>query len=264
MYLPRNLISHLYANLLRSHHPLSPPVLILAALDPDALCACRIFTMLLKRDYIQHTIQPIAGYNDLSRAGTDLVQPMRTTDGGNGGVVVCMGLGGLVDLAEILGLESDDGVPSMGGVEVWVLDSRRPWNLGNIFGGKPELTDGGQEDSSQMMIRAGTDKGCITEAYKSGTGGIVVFDDGDIEEELMREREAYYSLEEMPELGEEVDSDDVDSDSESEDELVHGTRKRKSGSGHDENSESDLEDGPPRQRRRSNSVRIDCQKHRTS
>ncbi|KAL9078152.1 MAG: hypothetical protein Q9157_002910, partial [Trypethelium eluteriae] len=61
MYLPRDLISHLYTSLLRTHHALTAPVLILVALDPDALCAARILTALLKRDYIAHKLQPIAG-----------------------------------------------------------------------------------------------------------------------------------------------------------------------------------------------------------
>ncbi|KAI5292465.1 hypothetical protein KEM52_006335 [Ascosphaera acerosa] len=137
MYLPRSLLSQLYNHLLRSHHALSPPVLILTALEPDALCACRIFTTLLKRDYISHKIQPVAGYGDLARVGAELVQPMRTSVGGSGGVVVCMGVGGLVDLAEVLGFEGEDGELDLGGVEIWVVDARRPWNLSNVFGGCP-------------------------------------------------------------------------------------------------------------------------------
>ncbi len=136
MYLPRALISHLYLHLSRTHHPLSPPVLVLVALEPDALCACRILTTLLKRDYIPHKIQPVSGYGDLARAGEEMVRPMRTDEGGSGGVVVCLGVGGLVDLGAILGLDaSQEGDQDrMGGVEVWVIDARRPWNLGNVFG----------------------------------------------------------------------------------------------------------------------------------
>ena len=117
MYLPRSLISHLYTNLVRSHHPLSPPVLILVSLEPDAICACRILTALLKRDYIPHKIQPVSGYADLSKAGQELVRPMKTTEGGSGGVIVCLGVGGLVDLGSLLGLEEEEDAQSMGGVE---------------------------------------------------------------------------------------------------------------------------------------------------
>ncbi|KAL4940368.1 hypothetical protein BDV06DRAFT_20692 [Aspergillus oleicola] len=247
MYLPRQLISHLYTQLLRSHHPLSPPVLILVALEPDALCACRILTALLKRDYIPHKIHPVAGYGDLARAGEELVKPMQTGNGGSGGVVVCLGVGGLVDLGEVLGLtgEEEDGMEDMGGVEIWVFDARRPWNLANVFGG----------ERGQPTTTRGVDKGCITVSYKigSGNGGIVVYDDGDIEEELGREREAYCALLEMPEVDEEADDDDDDED----DEMPSSSdsKKRKSWSREDDEDEEefDEEDGPPRQRRRSDS-----------
>lgn len=253
MYLPRQLISHLYLQLLRSHHPLSPPVLILVALEPDALCACRIFTALLKRDYIPHKIQPVAGYGDLARAGEELVKPMQTKNGGAGGVVVCLGVGGLVDLTEILALsDPEDEVEDLGGVEVWVFDARRPWNLSNVFGGQPVV---GQEvDVRARMNTRGVDKGCITPSYASGNGGIVVYDDGDIEEELGKEREAYSALLDMPEVDDDEEGD-LGSDSEDDDQPRPG-KKRKSWSGREDEDESDEDDGPPRQRRRSNSVRI--------
>ncbi|KAL4948669.1 CDC45 family [Aspergillus filifer] len=257
MYLPRQLISHLYTQLLRSHHPLSPPVLILVALEPDALCACRILTALLKRDYIPHKIHPVAGYGDLARAGEELVKPMQTGNGGSGGVVVCLGVGGLVDLGEVLGLtgEEEDETEDMGGVEIWVFDARRPWNLANVFGG-----DGGQSTTTR-----GVDKGCITVSYKfgSGNGGVVVYDDGDIEEELGREREAYCALLEMPEVDEEGDDDDDDED----DEMPSSSdsKKRKSWSREDDEDEEefDEEDEPPRQRRRSDSGSIASSPTRT-
>lgn len=255
MYLPRQLISHLYLQLLRSHHPLSPPVLILVALEPDALCACRILTALLKRDYIPHKIQPVAGYGDLARAGEELVRPMQTTNGGSGGVVICLGVGGLVDLGEILSLNNpEDEVEDMGGVEIWVFDARRPWNLANVFGGQPGI---GQAmagiDVNARRRGRGVDKGCITPAYTSKHGGIVVFDDGDIQEELSNEREAYYELLEMPEVDGD-DASDVGSSDDDED-GASGSKKRKSWSGREDEDESEDEDGPPRQRKRSNSVR---------
>ncbi|RHZ64610.1 cell division control 45 family protein [Aspergillus thermomutatus] len=255
MYLPRQLISHLYLQLLRSHHPLSPPVLVLVALEPDALCACRILTALLKRDYIPHKIQPVAGYGDLARAGEELVKPMQTHNGGSGGVVICLGVGGLVDLNEILCLSSpDDEVEDMGGVEVWVFDSRRPWNLSNVFGGEAAAASADGVDGASRRNTRGVDKGCITPSYKSGTGGIVVYDDGDIEEEMNKEREAYCALLEIPEVDE--DEEDIDgSGSEDDEELPSssGSKKRKSWSGREDEDESDENDGPPRQRRRSNS-----------
>ncbi|KAF7164449.1 hypothetical protein CNMCM5623_008996 [Aspergillus felis] len=255
MYLPRQLISHLYLQLLRSHHPLSPPVLVLVALEPDALCACRILTALLKRDYIPHKIQPVAGYGDLARAGEELVKPMQTHNGGSGGVVVCLGVGGLVDLNEILCLSSpDDEVEDMGGVEVWVFDSRRPWNLSNVFGGEAAAASADGSDGAARRNTRGVDKGCITPSYKSGAGGIVVYDDGDIEEEMSEEREAYCALLDMPEVDEnEEDIDGSGSEDDEEHRSTSGSKKRKSWSGREDEDESDENDGPPRQRRRSNS-----------
>lgn len=259
MYLPRNLISHLYSNLVKSHHPLSPPVLILVALEPDALCACRILACLLKRDYIPHKIQPTAGYGDLAKAGKDLVRPMRLAEGGSGGVVVCLGVGGLVDLESVLGLEvEEDGTGGVDGVEIWVFDARRPWNLANVFGGFAQTLLG--EDN--LRKQPGVDRGQLQRHYKPGQGGIVVFDDGDIEEELASEREAWYALDEMPELeddGEESDDSEANTDDGESNVLEVTKGKRKSWSDREEEDDDDSgseKENRPAQRRRSNSVSI--------
>ncbi|KAI9761851.1 MAG: carnitine transporter [Chaenotheca gracillima] len=260
MYIPRSLISHLYLNLLRTHHPLSPPVLLLVALEPDALCACRVLTALLKRDFIQHKIQPVAGYGDLAQAGERLVRPMRTSEGGSGGVVVCLGVGGLIDLGSMLGLDLDPdtaGEEDMGGVEVWVLDARRPWNLGNVFGGQPSSANTADGSDQALQTFKGVEKGRIHSSYKPGQGGIFVFDDGDIDDQLSAERDAYCALEQMPEMDEDDGASNA-SESESETEETHEgspqQKKRKSWSDREEGEEeSEDEDGRPAQRRRSNS-----------
>lgn len=257
MYLPRSLISHLYQNLVERNHAAAPPVLLLVALEPDALCACRILTALLRRDYIPHNIRPIAGYVDLSRAAEELVRPMKTSEGGSGGVVVCLGVGGMVDMEEMLGLDPDEhGAGGPGDVEVWIMDSRRPWNLSNVFGAPL-----GPDPVTGELVRkqTGVDKGRLLPSYQSGRGGIIVFDDGDIEEELSAEREAYCALEEMPELGEDDDleesGDEGDEDNDAPPESGQVPRKRKSWGEGDESESEDSEDERPVQRRRSNSVR---------
>jgi len=260
MYLPRNLISHLYLQLLKSHHPLSPPVLILVALEPDALCACRILTSLLKRDYIPHKIHPIGGYGDLSKAGEELVKPMRLGDGGSGGVVVCLGVGGLVDLESVLGLEVDEeGTGGCDGVDIWVFDARRPWNLSNIFGGALAVMEN-QDDQDGVLARrlAGIDRGELQKSYRPGKGGIVVFDDGDIQEELSTERAAWFALEDMPEVDDADDDGASDSEADDAEDGDDASRpKRKSWSDREEeeaDSDNEKENERPRQRRRSNSV----------
>nr|CAF06070.1 related to sna41 protein [Neurospora crassa] len=257
MYLPRQLISKLYLHLQNTRHPLSPPVLILVALETDALCACRILTQLLKHDYIPHKIQPVAGYSDLERAGTELVSPMMETRGGAGGVVVCLGVGGMVDLGTVLGLEPEGEENTFGGVEVWVIDSHRPWNLGNVFGGFPLEPETQEARTFSARTPIGVNGGRIERAYKPGKGGIIVMDDGDIEDELSKERDAYLALVDMPEIEDDGrdlgDSDEDESENEEDtgDTSVVAGRKRKSWSDFDED---DDEDDRPRQRRRSNSI----------
>ena len=254
MYLPRALIAQLYNNLLRAHHPQSAPVLILVALEPDAICACKILTALLKRDYITHKVQPVSGYADLSKAGQDLVQPMKTTNGGTGGVVICLGVGGLVDLGDLLGLEDaeHDNEDTMGGVECWVIDARRPWNLSNVFGGQPYQQPLGETDGNAARRTIGVDKGCIQRHYRPGKGGIVVFDDGDIADDLTVERDAYCALADMPET---EDGDESDDEEVEDSQPGSPTRKRKSWSDRENEDPfgDDSEDERPRQRRRSNS-----------
>jgi cell division control protein 45 len=258
MYLPRSLISTLYLHLQRSHHPLSPPVIILVALEPDALCGCRILTKLLKRDYIPHNIQPIAGYGDLEKAGQNVIKPMMESQGGSGGVVVCLGVGGLIDLGGLLGIDSEDEGPSYGGVEVWVIDARRPWNLGNIFGGHPNLPQIEIDGEMVNQKQPGLDGGRILQGYKPGKGGVIVFDDGDILDELDAERDAYLALVDMPEIeddGHDSDSSETESEADEEEEpkASQTGRKRKSWSDREEDEDSE-EDDRPSQRRRSNSV----------
>ncbi|KAJ4131544.1 DNA replication initiation factor cdc45 [Fusarium equiseti] len=257
MYLPRSLISKLYIHLQQTRHPLSPPVLILVALEPDALCACRILTRLLKHDYIPHKIQPVSGFADLEKAGLELVMPMRESEGGSGGVVVCLGMGGMIDLAEILKLrlDDDDDDAHFSGVEVWLMDAHRPWNLANVFGGFP--LDPATEISSSYQSRspAGVDGGRITRVFNPGKGGIIVFDDGDIEEDMEPQRNAFLTLADLPEIDNSGDTDDEDGDDADENaddigqEHTHAGQKRKSWS----DAEDDSDDDRPRQRRRSNS-----------
>ena len=255
MYLPRSLISLLYSNLQRSRHSYSAPVLLLVALEPDALCACRILVKLFKRDSVLYNITPVAGYGDLAQASTRHVQPMRLQNGGSGGTVICLGVGGLVDLGDAFGLDTTDDAPdTTGGVEFWILDARRPWNLGNVFGGDPPEATLSETDGNARIRPAGVEFGEIKQSYKPGKGGIIVFDDGDISEELEAEREAFFKLEQMPEIEDNGrESDYSESESEDETSVASDGRKRKRGS--DTEEDENDEEERPRRRRRSHSVR---------
>ncbi|KAK4627530.1 Cell division control protein 45 [Fulvia fulva] len=266
MYIPREQASGLYTHLIRSTHPSSSPVLVLTSVTVDSLCATRILTSLLKRDFVPHTIIPVSGYADLQRAGADLVLPLTRQRGGDGGTVVCLGLGGTVALEEILGLDgrtqdgelSDEGMDEHG-VEVWVVDSHRPWNLENVFG----MPATQQREGEAASRRPGVHEGKVLPGYQPGKGGIIVWDDGDLEAELKAEKAAYFALQGMPEITEDdlaLDDgeDDTGAEADAEDDAEEsstGQKRKRSASPEDSDAESASEDEAdrPRRRRRSNS-----------
>lgn len=180
---------------------------------------------------------------------------MKTSEGGNGGIVICLGVGGLVDLASLLGLEDEDNAENdMSGVEVWVLDARRPWNLSNVFGGYAYQASTDAEPTPILRRTPGVEKGRIQSSYRPGRGGIICFDDGDIADELSLEQDAFCSLAEMPEVDENEAEDSQDEEEQVEDNDSHSSsqsRKRKSWSDRDDSE--DEADERPFQRRRSNS-----------
>jgi cell division control protein 45 len=237
MYIPRSLFSSAYAHLKENANPSTTSVLILCALDTDSLCAARILASLLKRDYILHQIKPVAGYQDLERVNAKLVK-------GNDELkfIICLGMGGLVDLSVFLELSRGGGED---GLECWVIDGRRPWNLYNVYAG-------GKEGDEDVAARGGKVTGGRHGVGES-VGGIKCFDDGDIAEEMQREQHAFEALIEMPEVDDDNDSDDDDEAVASDDEEGQGdvsqnsTRKRKSSD--DRRDDSEDEDGAARSRR---------------
>lgn len=172
---------------------------------------------------------------------------------------MCLGVGGLVDLATTLGMEvTEEDSDGAGGVEVWLIDARRPWNLGNVFGGKPAKDILGEVEANARQRDSGIDRGQLLPTYRPGKGGVIVYDDGDITEELAAERDSYCALEGMPDLdddGEESDDSSDDGAADSEPELQNN-KKRKSWSDREEGKDEDSDDDRPRQRRRSSSVLI--------
>lgn len=224
MFIPRTLFSSAYAHLKAHAHSTNPSILILCALDTDSLCATRILTHLLKSDYIPHKIHPVAGYQELEKLNNTLIS-------GNEELrfVICLGLGGLVDLSNFLDLTGEDGR----NVECWIVDGRRPWNLYNVYMGPP-VGEGLQvrEDGRVSGGRYGVG---------GEVGGIKCFDDGDIEEDMKGEGTAFKELVEMPE----VDSED---ESDSEDEDKNGRKRKRSDEPEDE--DSDEESGRNRSRAR--------------
>ena len=273
MYLPRADITRLYLDLLKTTHPSSSPVQILTSLSVDSICATRILVSLLKRDFIPHKIQPVSGYADLQKHGQELVLPLTRQRGGAGGTVICLGLGGSVALEEVLGLDgrTEDGDIVEGGMEehgvdVWIIDAHRPYNLENVFGASAAVP----EVDGVAVPRPGVHEGRIGAGYKHSKGGVIVFDDGDLMEDLQAEKEAYFALQGMPEITEDDiamiaddyddDEDEADrQDQEDEDDASSSGQKRKrraNSEGEDDLSESEAESRPARRRRSNSSTSV--------
>ena len=164
----------------------------------------------------------------------------------------------MVDLGAVLGMETteedDDGT---GGVDIWVIDARRPWNLGNVFSGQPPRSALGELSGNARQRVPDVEHGKIQRYYRPGKGGIIVYDDGDIEE-LSAEKEAYFQLERLPPIEDDgQDSDGSETESENNDSGLGllPNKKRKSWSDAEHDNGSDDEDDRPPRRRRSNSVR---------
>ncbi|GAB9473726.1 hypothetical protein Gpo141_00010873 [Globisporangium polare] len=101
-------------------------VLIVVALDVDALCACEILTSLFKADFLSYTLLAVRGYDDILR-----IREARIRDD-NGNVkaselrsVVLINCGAIVNVMELLALP-----PHM---RCYIFDSHRPIHLANIY-----------------------------------------------------------------------------------------------------------------------------------
>ncbi|KAK6503811.1 hypothetical protein TWF481_008817 [Arthrobotrys musiformis] len=210
MHIPRDHFRTAYNRLKRSASGTVPSVLILTSLDVDSLCACRMLTRLLKTDYIPHKLHPVAGYQDLTKANKEFISTNEDLK-----FLILLGVGGLVDIAEFLELKR--------GVECWVLESRRPWNLQNIFAGP-----GGE--GFGVVGRDG---------HVSDEGGVVCWDDGDIADFLKPEQEAYKKLIEMQEeVGDIEDWNSEDEEDEEDEEFAENRRLNGYGDGPEDTSSS--------------------------
>ncbi|KAI9325451.1 CDC45 family [Zopfochytrium polystomum] len=187
-------------------------LLLVNASDPDAICAARIFTLLLKTDSLPHELLPIRGHHDLHRVATTRLSPPHPFR-----AVILLNCGALLDLAELFNMPGDGDDDAEVEVEdptwVFVADSHRPHSLENL--------------------------------YKSRR--VVVLDDGDVEEEAMKEvQEAYVALE----FGESSDDeDDGESDNEADEDAA-----AELGAGDDDDEDdggSDHADAPAKKRKRS-------------
>ncbi|XP_057295663.1 cell division control protein 45 homolog isoform X1 [Hydractinia symbiolongicarpus] len=91
-------------------------ILVLVALDVDALCACKIVKLLFKQDNIQYTIIPVSGVSDLKSSYDEHREQIKH--------FLLLNCGGNIDL-DIL--EPDDDTT------FYIVDSHRPLDLNNVF-----------------------------------------------------------------------------------------------------------------------------------
>ncbi|KAG7390279.1 DNA replication initiation factor cdc45 [Phytophthora pseudosyringae] len=102
-------------------------VLILVALDVDALCAAEILTRLLRADMLSYSLLAVRGYEDVLQARETRIRGADGTLRGGGELrsVVLLNCGAIVDVAKLLALPTH--------VKCYVLDSHRPIHLANIY-----------------------------------------------------------------------------------------------------------------------------------
>ncbi|UIZ25526.1 hypothetical protein KXD40_006437 [Peronospora effusa] len=102
-------------------------ILVLVALDVDALCAAEILTRLLRADMLSYSLLAVRGYEDVLQARETRI---RSADGAlrdNGELrsVIMLNCGAIVDVMKLLALPAH--------VKCYVLDSHRPIHLANIY-----------------------------------------------------------------------------------------------------------------------------------
>lgn len=192
--------------------------IFVACLNVDAICAAKIFCMLLKKNLIVYQMIPVVGYNDLKKKFAKLDDSISN--------VIMIDCGSMVDLESFLDIDvhsyidqdyyQSQSIPMDENDlkltrKIYVIDGHRPWNLDNLFG-------------SQI---------------------INCFDDGSAKEELKREQGAYNFLvtvgsEEEAELDEESEEsgeEDEEDHSSIEGIDVGDSRKRTSSESLDNNDE---------------------------
>ncbi|KAL6454300.1 CDC45 Cell division control protein 45 [Candida maltosa Xu316] len=186
MYINPNQYARAFQDIKRSSlsHSTCKLVIFVSCLDVDALCAAKIWSLLLRKELIQYQLIPITGYTDL-RTHYDKLD----SDVSN---IILIGCGAMLDLEgffevdveEFLGdnvnekedeHDLDAEKPDNYSLtrKIYVIDGHRPWNLDNLFG-------------SAMII-------CLDSGFVDGN--------------LQQEKEAYQVLVEM---GDEDDEDEVD------------------------------------------------------
>ncbi|EEB05321.2 DNA replication pre-initiation complex subunit Cdc45 [Schizosaccharomyces japonicus yFS275] len=144
MYVKRSEYAKFYSNFKEQIGSGGCPVQILVGLDPDALCACKLLSRLLKGDFITHKILPISGYQALEKANKTLIEGNEELK-----AVILINCGAMVDLPAYLAVNDQ--------FNVYLIDSHRPYNLDNIY----------EEDNRIFVIDDGDIEDEMTEIHEA-------------------------------------------------------------------------------------------------
>jgi len=91
-------------------------VLVLVALDVDALCCCKIIKLLFQQDNIEHTILPVSGAEDLTKLYNEHKEQIQ--------YFLLINCAGNLDI-DILEVDNSS--------RFYIIDSHRPLDLNNVF-----------------------------------------------------------------------------------------------------------------------------------
>ncbi|CAM9308546.1 unnamed protein product, partial [Hapterophycus canaliculatus] len=113
-------------------------VLVFVAPNCDAMCACRIFSYMLRADAVAYKIKPVAGYGDIAAANEDLIK-------GNDDIrsVVMINCGAICNVVELLSELSPQAY-------VYIVDSNRPVHLANVYPKKDRVVVFVDEDNGDV------------------------------------------------------------------------------------------------------------------
>ncbi|ELK09824.1 CDC45-related protein [Pteropus alecto] len=92
-------------------------VLLLVALDVDALCACKILQALFQCDHVQYTLVPVSGWQELETAFLEHKEQFH--------YFILINCGANIDLLDILQPDED--------AIFFVCDTHRPVNVVNVY-----------------------------------------------------------------------------------------------------------------------------------
>jgi len=113
-------------------------ILILCAMDADAMCTARIVTYCLRGDGILYQLRPCGSYEALTKAlgciSSSNPQEEDTTDDIR--AVLLINLGSMKNLTSLIATSSIFSPSSENDTKLYVLDCHRPIHLANIYAGR--------------------------------------------------------------------------------------------------------------------------------